>query len=137
MLLYLLVWSIFSTDKFYIEKLTRTQKEWIGEGEIPKQIIPEVFSLNGNIVQAKIDSFNCFIDDLIGLKRETYLAVIKVLRQYQDALSTINSNLELAYTMFVIQRKIKLKIERGLIYYDYISTSKTKHTGCHSSGGHR
>ena len=93
--------GIFSTDKFYIEKLTRTEKEGIGEGELPKQIIPEVFSLNGNIVQAKIDSFNSFIDDLIGLKRGTYLSVIKVLRQYQDALLTINSNLELAYTMFV------------------------------------
>ena len=93
--------GVFSTDKFYIEKLTRTQKEGIGDSEIPSRIIPEFFSLNGNITQTKINSFDGFINDLIGLKRETYLSVIKVLRQYQDALLTINSNLELAYTMFV------------------------------------
>lgn len=93
--------SVFSSEKFFVEKLTRTEKEGIADSEIPNKILPKFFSLRQNTNIAEISSFKNFMDDLIGLKRDKYIEVMKVLRQYQDAAYTINSNLELSYTMFV------------------------------------
>lgn len=93
--------GMFSTDKFYIEKLTRTQKEGIADSDLPVKIAPKFFKLNQNINQEQIEEFNCFIKNVIGLKRNEYCEVMKVLRQYQDAIVTMNSNMELSYTMFV------------------------------------
>ena len=74
--------GVFSTDKFYVEKLIRTQQEGIADGEIPNKIAPKFFILNRHINVIEIESFNNFMDGIVGLKRKKYIEVMKVLRQF-------------------------------------------------------
>lgn len=91
---------IFSTDKLNVQRLIRKSREGIADTEPPRKILPNFFD-NTITINNKVHTYKEFINDLIGLKREIYVEVIKVIRQYQDAVYTINSNLELSYTMFI------------------------------------
>lgn len=94
--------GIFSTDKNLIEYLTRDKKEnSINEQHLPKDIIPLIFTKRSIFNSLKFEHFSDFFNTVINLKRSTYKQIIKTIRQYRDALLTINSNLELSYTMFV------------------------------------
>ncbi|MDR7855012.1 hypothetical protein [Tissierella sp.] len=93
--------GLFSTEKNVIKSLIRTKEERIYESHLPRKIVPSIFKENIKVSKKEIDMFNEFIASLIGLPRETYLLTIKVIRQFFDALTTINYNLELSYTMFV------------------------------------
>lgn len=94
--------GIFSTDKNLIEYLTRDKKEnSINEQHLPKDIIPLIFTKRRIFNKLKNEQFSDFFNVVIDLKRSTYKQIIKTIRQYRDALLTINSNLELSYTMFV------------------------------------
>ncbi|MCS1384880.1 hypothetical protein NXZ75_22260 [Lysinibacillus sphaericus] len=94
--------GIFSTDKNLIKYLTRDKKEnSINEQHLPKDIIPLIFTKRRIFNKLKNEQFSDFFNAVINLKRSTYKQIIKTIRQYRDALLTINSNLELSYTMFV------------------------------------
>ena len=93
--------GLFSTKKNIIESLIRKEKDSIYDVHLPCEIVPSIFNRDIEVLEEDIKSFNEFITRLLGLPRDIYLGVIKVIRQFNDALTTINSNLELAYTMFV------------------------------------
>lgn len=94
--------GIFSTDKNLIQYLTRDKREnSINEQHLPKDIIPLIFTKRRIFNKLKNEQFSDFFNAVINLKRSTYKQIIKTIRQYRDALLTINSNLELSYTMFV------------------------------------
>lgn len=93
--------GIFTTDKSFLEKLIMEKREGLEDIIVPSEILPRFFSKGQRVTEEDIILFNDFISNIIGLERSTYKEVMMVIRQYNDALTTIKSNLELAYTMFV------------------------------------
>ena len=92
--------KIFSTDKFYIQKLIRKGREGVADNDPPRIVLPIVFG-ETDIDAGLVAGLDGFIKSLILLKRDEYIAVMKVIRQFYDAVILVNSNLELSYMLFV------------------------------------
>ena len=67
----------------------------------PKNILSQTFSKNILINEKKITSFIKFTEQLLGLKRKTYIEVMQAIRTYITAIHNIADDLELAYTLLV------------------------------------
>lgn len=93
--------GMFSTDREYVMSLIRKEKIDSNDIYLPRDIVPNIFGENITIPTEYVNGFNDFMKKLIGIPRKVYLNVIKVIREYKNALLMINYNLELSYTMLV------------------------------------
>ncbi|MDE0527529.1 MAG: hypothetical protein OXH85_02390 [Truepera sp.] len=71
-------------------------------GGPPCLFIPRVFDRQIRCEKEELDVFVKFVDDLIALKRKSFLAAMRAIRTYVVGLHRLADDLELAYTLFVV-----------------------------------
>jgi hypothetical protein len=93
--------AAFDVDRSSIELNCREKQRHSGDQYLPSRFTTRFFNpaINGN--NDEIESFIKLINKTIGLPRKQYLAVIRCLTNFYDALQALNSNLDLAYSMLV------------------------------------
>ena len=67
----------------------------------PRSFIPRVFDEQVCPQDDEIDHFVKFVNDLIALRRESFLAAMRAIRTYVAALHRLGDDLDVAYTLFV------------------------------------
>ena len=87
-------------DQELTRSLTDGRSKSLG-GPHPQALLPRVFEASVQCKDEDIAYFENFTRDLIGLERETYLAVMRAIRTYVNALRQIRNEPELTYTMLV------------------------------------
>ena len=68
---------------------------------VPSQFIPRFFEGGTNGNQQEVTGFIELVKKVIGLKRQTYNAVMSAFKTLRDSLLASNYNLDLAYSMIV------------------------------------
>jgi hypothetical protein len=93
--------AAFDVDRNSIELSCREKRRHSGDQYIPSRFTTRFFNpvINGN--NSEVESFINLINKTIGLPRKQYLAVIRCLTNFHDALQALSSNLDLAYSMLV------------------------------------
>jgi hypothetical protein len=93
--------AAFDVDRSSIELNCREKRKHSGDQYLPSKFTTRFFNpvINGN--NDEVESFIKLIDKVIGLPRKQYLAVIRCLTNFLDALQALNFNLDLAYSMLV------------------------------------
>jgi hypothetical protein len=93
--------AAFDVDRSSIELNCREKRKHSGDQYLPSKFTTRFFNpvINGN--NDEVESFIKLIDKIIGLPRKQYLAVIRCLTNFLDALQALNFNLDLAYSMLV------------------------------------
>tara|TARA_R110002074_G_scaffold96954_2_gene210531 strand:- start:522 stop:2276 length:1755 start_codon:yes stop_codon:yes gene_type:complete len=67
----------------------------------PRKYVGRVFEAEVNVSDVELDEFKEFVRQLIGLKRNHYLAAIGAIRTYATGLHRIGDDVDLAYTLLV------------------------------------
>jgi hypothetical protein len=93
--------AAFDVDRSSIELNCRDKRKHSGDQYLPSKFTTRFFNpvINGN--NDEVESFIKIIDKIIGMPRKQYLAVIRCLTNFLDALQALNFNLDLAYSMLV------------------------------------
>lgn len=93
--------AAFDVDRSSIELNCREKRKHSGDQYLPSKFTTRFFNpvINGN--NNEVESFIKLIDKIIGMPRKQYLAVIRCLTNFLDALQALNFNLDLAYSMLV------------------------------------
>lgn len=93
--------AAFDVDRSSIELNCREKRKHSGDQYLPSKFTTRFFNpvINGN--NDEVEIFIKLIDKIIGLPRKQYLAVIRCLTNFLDALQALNFNLDLAYSMLV------------------------------------
>jgi hypothetical protein len=93
--------AAFDVDRSSIELSCREKQRHSGDQYLPSRFTTRFFNpvINGN--NAEIESFMNLVNKTIGLPRKQYVAVIRCLTNFYDALQALNFNLDLAYSMLV------------------------------------
>ncbi|MEN1833842.1 hypothetical protein AAIM60_13210 [Pseudomonas lijiangensis] len=68
----------------------------------PSERLARFYDASVRTDQAEITAFNEFTEQLIGLRRVTYMAVIQSIRTYVAAVHRMSDDLNLAYTLLVM-----------------------------------
>ncbi|OTG62435.1 hypothetical protein [Acinetobacter silvestris] len=69
--------------------------------KIPKQVINRVFDQAIYCQENDEELFKAFVKQLIGLKRKTFLAVMRAIQTYVTGMQRVADDLELSYTLIV------------------------------------
>jgi hypothetical protein len=91
---------ICSPDVHIVERLLN-QKSRPGESH-PRERLMRYYDPSVRATLVEMKAFEDFTDQLIGLRRETYLAVIQSIRTYVAAVHRMSDDLNLAYTLLVM-----------------------------------
>ena len=67
----------------------------------PNKLIKRVFDPDVWLQPAERDAFPAFVDNLIGLKRKSFLAAMRAIRTFVTGLHRVADDVELAYTLLV------------------------------------
>ena len=70
-------------------------------GKVPNSLVSRIFDRDVFSQPAESRKFADFVTHLLGLKRSTFLSVMRAVRTYVTALHRIADDLELAYTLLV------------------------------------
>lgn len=93
--------AIFSTDKDEVEKLCRTTSSHFTERYQPSKFLNRFFETKVNGNNEEVDSFIELVKSVIGLKRETYKAVINGFYNLFNSFINLNTNIEASYASLV------------------------------------
>lgn len=91
--------AIFDYEKTNLEKICRNHIKTPYDEVIPSKILPEYF--NASKACFDIEEFVEFVNKILKLSRNDYKAVLNSLTSFYQALTAIDYNLELAYSLFV------------------------------------
>lgn len=91
---------ICAPDVDVVRRLTSGQRS-LSSGAPPGRYIRRVFDEEIRCQPNETDAFVRFLTQLLGLKRTTYLGVVRAIRTYVTGLHRVADDLELAYTLMV------------------------------------
>ncbi|MEQ5875383.1 hypothetical protein J3455_12625 [Pseudoalteromonas sp. NFXS39] len=89
-----------SPSNFLVERLL-SERPNLSTRTAPKSIVKRTFDSNIYCTNEDISHFTCLVSKLIGMKRKSYLSIMKSLRSYVTGMQRISDDLELAYTLIV------------------------------------
>lgn len=93
--------AFFDNDRSSVELLCRKHPKSSTENLVPSTFVPRFFDYHIDGKNEEIERFIQFINKVIGLPREKYLAVINSINAFSQALQTLNYNLDLAYSLMI------------------------------------
>ena len=88
-------------DRNNVEINCREKERSTADRYLPSKIVPKFFQNQIHGQLEEIERFKKFVDQVIGLSRNEYLAVISCLSNFSHALQILNFNIDLAYSMLV------------------------------------
>ena len=93
--------AFFHQDRSVVATTCRDQQFSNSDYCIPSQFVPRIFSrqIHGKMEDA--DNLSDFVNDLIGLERQNYTALMKSLRCFYDAMQMVGNNIDLAYSLLI------------------------------------
>lgn len=89
-----------SPSSTLVQRLLSNQRSILTQA-IPNQVVSQVFDSNVNCTNLEEDFLAKFIEHIIGLKRSTYICIMRAIRTYVTAMHRIADDFELAYTLLV------------------------------------
>ncbi len=92
--------AIFDTDKYVVEKLCRNDGVSIKAQDTPSKYVEKTLSYR-NLDITETEFIQSFIDNVIGLPRKTYKAVMEYLSMYNASLRLLDEDVALAYSTLV------------------------------------
>lgn len=93
--------AFFDTNRNNVEINCRERPRSSDDRYLPSRFAPRFFDSQIDGHKDEIVAFVKFVDKVIGLPREKYIAVINCLNNFSHALEVLNYNLDLAYSMLV------------------------------------
>ena len=93
--------AFFDINRNNVEINCREKPKNSADRYLPSRFIPRFFESQIGGKMDEIEAFIKFVDKVIGLPREKYLAVINCLNNFSHALQVLNYNFDLAYSMLV------------------------------------
>jgi hypothetical protein len=93
--------AFFHSDRQHVETLCRRSRKYLAESATPSELVAHYFKVPHKVEMDEITGFTGFINTMLGLPRAKYKQVIACLGAFFDALEAIDTNFDLAYSMFV------------------------------------
>lgn len=93
--------AFFHPDRYHVEKLCRQDVRHSTDSVIPSRFVEKFFDVPKNLDTVRAQTFPEFIRGVTQIPRRSYKLFISCLNTYFDALEAIDTNLDLAYSMFV------------------------------------
>lgn len=93
--------AFFDNDKSFVKLNCRQYSESSADEFVPFQFVSRYFHLPVLGIPEEIDNFKDFIDKVIGLPREIYLAVVDSINAFVNALKVLNYDIDLAYSLII------------------------------------
>ncbi len=90
----------FSADIDLVKRLTSGERG-LATKTAPNKLIKQVFDQEVFVPDTEAAAFTAFVVKLIGLKRTTYLEVMRAIRTFVTGMHRLGDDLELAYTLLV------------------------------------
>ncbi len=92
--------AFFHEDRNYVETLCRPQARHSEDGHIPSQFVRRYFDLSLHGAHDEVVEFPQFVDKVVGLSRRKFKLFMSCVETFFDALESIETNFDLAYSMF-------------------------------------
>ena len=93
--------AFFDVDRNNVEINCRERANRSNDYYLPSKFVSRFFQSEIHGQKDEVETFIKFVDKVIGLPREKYLAIISCLENILNALQVLNYNLDLAYSMLV------------------------------------
>ena len=93
--------AFFHEDPQYVESLCRRNPRHSEDATVPSQFVPRFFDLDLSGTNEEATQFPAFVDMVLGMPRTKYKLFISCLKTFVDALESIETNFDLAYSIFV------------------------------------
>jgi hypothetical protein len=93
--------AFFHADRYHVEMLCRQEPRHASDGGVPSRFVDTFFDHRSMKSVPEIEGFINFIDKAIGMPRNAYRLLIACASAFLDALEAIDTNRDLAYSMFV------------------------------------
>jgi hypothetical protein len=92
---------LFTPDHDLAVRLLTSQRPPLGIPTLPRNYVSKTFDMNLAYEPNSANQLTSFVDDLLGLERESFAAAMSAIRRYVTALHRLSDDLDLAYTLFV------------------------------------
>ena len=93
--------AIFHPDLVYVETLCRGHHRHSHSEIVPRNFVQHFFDVPKRGTADEVTGFSNFVDKVIGLPRQTFKAYMASVSMFADAIESISTNFDLAYSMFV------------------------------------
>ena len=93
--------AFFHPDRYHVEMLCRHEPRHASDGGVPSRFVDTFFDQRSMKSLQEIEGFVRFIEKTIGMPRKAYRLLISCASAFLDALEAIDTNRDLAYSMFV------------------------------------
>lgn len=93
--------AFFHEDRHYVESQCRSAPRHTEDTTVPSQFVPRFFDVNLHGTSEEVAEFPDFVDEVLGIPRTKYRLFVSCLKTFCDALESIETNCDLAYSMFV------------------------------------
>ena len=104
--------AFFHEDRQYVESQCRGSSRRSGD-MVPSKFVPRFFEVNLNGTGDEVAGFAEFIDDVMGIQREQYKLFVSCLQTFVDSLESIETNIDLAYSMLIYLLETLSKVGDG------------------------
>jgi Protein of unknown function (DUF2934) len=93
--------AFFHPDRYHVEMLCRQEPRNAADGGVPSRFLNSFFDNRSMSNLEEVEGFVRFIDKVTGMPRKSYRLFISCVGAFIDALEAIDTNRDLAYSMFV------------------------------------
>lgn len=93
--------AFYHSDRYHVEMLCRQEPRNTADGGVPSRFIDTFFDHRSRSTPQEVGGFVHFIEKVIGMPRKAYRLFVSCVGAFIDALEAIDTNRDLAYTMFV------------------------------------
>ena len=93
--------AFLHSDRYHVEMLCRTEPRHSADSGVPSRFVNRFFDAPIRGDWQEVAGFSGFIDKVLAMPRKSYRLFMSCLGVFFDALEAIDSNQNLAYSMFV------------------------------------
>jgi hypothetical protein len=93
--------ALLHSDRYHVEMLCRPEPRHSADSGVPSRFVCRFFDAPIRGEFQEVSGFSGFIDKVLGMQRRSYGLFMSCLGVFFDALEAIDSNQNLAYSMFV------------------------------------
>ncbi|RTL12124.1 MAG: hypothetical protein EKK54_05575 [Neisseriaceae bacterium] len=93
--------AYFSRTREHVLSICNQNKSAESNGVLPAEILPQIVKFNRTLTLAETEFLTKFVDEIIGLERNSYQKIISSIRTVQDSIEVLNYNFEMAYSLLV------------------------------------
>ena len=93
--------TFFHPDRYHVEMLCRQEPRNSSDSGVPSRFVNAFFNAPATLTTEAVKGFSTFIDKVVRMPRKAYRLFISCLGAFFDALEAIDTNRDLAYSMFV------------------------------------